>query len=115
MSSRDSVPHHAMRISFLTTFFLMIRRPPRSTLFPYTTLFRSGVRLPLTPFEMDVLKFLNVAPSQIRPNNWAFVRAFEICCKALTLEPSVGVFLHFYGTKDVNKGRRISFCVNRGR
>src|SRR5947207_15718164 len=26
-------------------FFLMIRRPPRSTLFPYTTLFRSrGVR-----------------------------------------------------------------------
>src|SRR3712207_9455086 len=26
-----------------TVFFLMIRRPPRSTLFPYTTLFRSGV------------------------------------------------------------------------
>src|SRR5687767_15932251 len=27
---------------FLSFFFLMIRRPPRSTLFPYTTLFRSG-------------------------------------------------------------------------
>src|SRR6478672_12938884 len=27
-------------------FFLMIRRPPRSTLFPYTTLFRSGGRGP---------------------------------------------------------------------
>src|SRR2546422_5917214 len=26
-------------------FFLMIRRPPRSTLFPYTTLFRSTVEL----------------------------------------------------------------------
>ena len=26
---------------FLVFFFLMIRRPPRSTLFPYTTLFRS--------------------------------------------------------------------------
>src|SRR3712207_9389834 len=25
-----------------SVFFLMIRRPPRSTLFPYTTLFRSG-------------------------------------------------------------------------
>src|SRR2546429_5721924 len=25
-------------------FFLMIRRPPRSTLFPYTTLFRSALR-----------------------------------------------------------------------
>src|SRR5947207_13640747 len=27
---------------FLFFFFLMIRRPPRSTLFPYTTLFRSN-------------------------------------------------------------------------
>ena len=26
----------------IVIFFLMIRRPPRSTLFPYTTLFRSG-------------------------------------------------------------------------
>src|SRR3989454_6950146 len=26
---------------FVLFFFLMIRRPPRSTLFPYTTLFRS--------------------------------------------------------------------------
>src|SRR3712207_9380357 len=29
-------------------FFLMIRRPPRSTLFPYTTLFRSCTRACLT-------------------------------------------------------------------
>src|ERR1039457_5959499 len=29
---------------FAFFFFLMIRRPPRSTLFPYTTLFRSGRR-----------------------------------------------------------------------
>src|SRR3712207_8825522 len=28
---------------YLIFFFLMIRRPPRSTLFPYTTLFRSVV------------------------------------------------------------------------
>src|SRR5215203_6772828 len=31
-----------LSIGFLVFFFLMIRRPPRSTLFPYTTLFRSG-------------------------------------------------------------------------
>src|SRR3989442_3315249 len=30
-----------MCITFYFFFFLMIRRPPRSTLFPYTTLFRS--------------------------------------------------------------------------
>src|SRR5438105_15687180 len=29
------------RFSSFSFFFLMIRRPPRSTLFPYTTLFRS--------------------------------------------------------------------------
>src|SRR3712207_6983476 len=29
-------------VSFLVVFFLMILRPPRSTLFPYTTLFRSS-------------------------------------------------------------------------
>src|ERR1041385_9291563 len=28
-------------LGFVMFFFLMIRRPPRSTLFPYTTLFRS--------------------------------------------------------------------------
>src|SRR3712207_8504141 len=28
----------------MSCFFLMIRRPPRSTLFPYTTLFRSQLR-----------------------------------------------------------------------
>src|SRR2546426_5441296 len=34
----------ALRIlRFVIFFFLMIRRPPRSTLFPYTTLFRSQV------------------------------------------------------------------------
>src|SRR3712207_7047884 len=34
-------------------FFLMIRRPPRSTLFPYTTLFRSfGRRVEAEPLRM---------------------------------------------------------------
>src|SRR5215510_8196201 len=34
------------RLSRLPFFFLMIRRPPRSTLFPYTTLFRSTAPVP---------------------------------------------------------------------
>src|SRR5215213_10957143 len=33
-----------MLLCVLFFFFLMIRRPPRSTLFPYTTLFRSRAR-----------------------------------------------------------------------
>src|SRR3712207_5725726 len=38
----------------LLFFFLMIRRPPRSTLFPYTTLFRSDtIRISLSTFHAE--------------------------------------------------------------
>src|SRR2546430_9873003 len=37
-----------MRALAIFFFFLMIRRPPRSTLFPYTTLFRSSWGLSAT-------------------------------------------------------------------
>src|SRR6266446_4517881 len=40
-------------------FFLMIRRPPRSTLFPYTTLFRSADRcLRSSPFAAPSARLL---------------------------------------------------------
>src|SRR2546430_15569322 len=35
-------------------FFLMIRRPPRSTLFPYTTLFRSGKKVNIPSYLVNV-------------------------------------------------------------
>src|SRR5258708_40347334 len=34
--------YYSSLYSYILLFFLMIRRPPRSTLFPYTTLFRSN-------------------------------------------------------------------------
>src|ERR1035438_10798409 len=40
---RSAAPRLRLALAaLLVLFFLMIRRPPRSTLFPYTTLFRSG-------------------------------------------------------------------------
>src|SRR2546423_11889385 len=39
-------------------FFLMIRRPPRSTLFPYTTLFRSPSQFAWQIFDRKVLHLL---------------------------------------------------------
>src|SRR3989449_7924308 len=47
--------YHLVRFLF---FFLMIRRPPRSTLFPYTTLFRSRVvDVPITGLPSDLEGF----------------------------------------------------------
>src|SRR3712207_8686382 len=42
-------------------FFLMIRRPPRSTLFPYTTLFRSH-RLGVLALQHQVAEFVQRRP-----------------------------------------------------
>src|SRR2546425_12822535 len=49
-----SFPIFAISVAFLFFFFLMIRRPPRSTLFPYTTLFRSAAVFLRRALEIDV-------------------------------------------------------------
>src|SRR2546430_5659216 len=46
---------------FTFFFFLMIRRPPRSTLFPYTTLFRSRPELFFLLRQVDQAELLSSA------------------------------------------------------
>src|SRR6476660_10077775 len=48
--------------SILLFFFLMIRRPPRSTLFPYTTLFRS-------PWRPNACRRAARADAHLRPGD----------------------------------------------
>src|SRR2546422_1237796 len=48
-------PHALFGLFFF--FFLMIRRPPRSTLFPYTTLFRSRIMFGVALDRHDVDRF----------------------------------------------------------
>ncbi|QCD87085.1 hypothetical protein DEO72_LG3g1616 [Vigna unguiculata] len=57
------------------------------------------LRLPLDAFTMGVLRALNVAPTQLHPNSWAYLQAFRILCQSLYLEPSPYVFLYFYDTR----------------
>src|SRR2546430_11196046 len=47
-------------------FFLMIRRPPRSTLFPYTTLFRSTQWRPGFPPSNDCVAHRTPGSTKIR-------------------------------------------------
>jgi hypothetical protein len=64
--------------------------------------------LPFTDFELAMLNALNVAPTQLHPNGWAFVRAFELICLGLDLEPRLGVFFHFYHVKSLSVGKPVS-------
>src|SRR3712207_7100617 len=47
-------------------FFLMIRRPPRSTLFPYTTLFRSEGERGVVPVAERLGRLGRVRPDEAR-------------------------------------------------
>src|SRR5260221_10694475 len=54
----------------------MIRRPPRSTLFPYTTLFRSNSAALVSPMRVVISIFGDGAPSlAIYKSHFALVRS----------------------------------------
>jgi len=79
--------------------------------FIYSAIFkRLRLRLPFTFFEKDLLTELNVAPCQLHPNAWAFIRAFEILCNHFGHPPSTDVFLHFFEAK--NPGDRSWLSLN---
>src|SRR5256885_15463148 len=59
----------------------MIRRPPRSTLFPYTTLFRSPIefRMDAAFFQRDLLRLLAArgCAYAIKVGYWSWLRSEE--------------------------------------
>jgi hypothetical protein len=63
---------------------------------------------PFTPFEVSLLHTLNIAPVQLHPNSWGFVKAYEILCAALGVVPSIGVFFSFYHIKSFAANRLVS-------
>ena len=79
-------------------FFLMIRRPPRSTLFPYTTLFRSWTFLlkQLYPFYFDGEVNKYAQKWQITPASiWAVMK------KESAFEPQIISYADAYGLMQI--------------
>src|SRR5260370_39890616 len=58
-------------------FFLMIRRPPRSTLFPYTTLFRSSHKSGWISAICGCNDAVDMGP--FRRSKYSMVRANTVC------------------------------------
>ncbi|RDX83386.1 hypothetical protein CR513_35694, partial [Mucuna pruriens] len=71
---------------------------------------KTGIKLPFSHFERAVLQVLNVAPTQLHPNSWEFVRAFELLYEDLGKAPTLGVFFWFYTVKKADKVGWTSLC-----
>jgi len=71
--------------------------------------------LPFSGFERELLTEINVAPAQLHPNSWAFVKAFGILCGYIGQPPSVDIFLHFFEVKKQGKSLWVSLSNITGR
>jgi hypothetical protein len=72
---------------------------------------------PFTEFQLSMLRVLNVAPTQLSPNSWSFIKAYELVCFGLDIaSPSVAVFFSFYQIKALfpNSVVSLSGQPNRG-
>ena len=72
-------------------------------------------RLPFTSFERELLTQVNVAPAQLYPNSWAFIKAFGILFSYFECYPSVDAFLHFFEAMSPGKYLWVSFSGIAGR
>src|SRR3712207_6980320 len=91
-------------------FFLMIRRPPRSTLFPYTTLFRSNLAIWFALHVVfDAHRTVSLGPIHLDVPIWSSLDIWAAILSALAL---VAVFrLDRKSTRLNSSHANISYAV----
>src|SRR5574344_610980 len=94
-------------------FFLMIRRPPRSTLFPYTTLFRSGSDYdhPLESYECVDCGARFIEPDRSEEHTSELQSPDHLVCRLL-LEKKKPNFFNNFGCI-VDKLYLLQVCLSR--
>ncbi|XP_045796475.1 uncharacterized protein LOC123890815 [Trifolium pratense] len=80
----------------------------------YCTFLKLGVCLPFTDFQCEILNTLNVAPTQLHPNCWGFIRAFEILCGGLGLPLSTYSFFSCFQAKSIKRNSWI-YMANKAK
>ncbi|QHN85456.1 uncharacterized protein DS421_16g537590 [Arachis hypogaea] len=81
---------------------------------------RLGVFLPFSEFEMSVLRHCQVAPTQLHPNSWGFLKIYQFISQALEFPIFLRIFFYlFHMTKPFsglnNKQQWVSFRAIQGR
>src|SRR3712207_8674219 len=101
-------------MSVVCFFFLMIRRPPRSTLFPYTTLFRSHHLLQLAAARRPVVVGVDRVPplvlGQLRQAAGLEPRT-QACPEGLDALDGLGAHLDRKSTRLNSSHANISYAV----
>lgn len=67
-------------------------------IFPmYEVVFKDmGFQLPFSDFQRELLRWTKLSPSQIHPNSYAFMRAFEFVCQYLKIPLFKNVFFTIF-------------------
>jgi len=103
----SSVPDHAFSLRrCLTTDRVFDGQGsyPADFFFMYARVMKdSCLVIPFDDFCTDLLRYLNVAPTQLHPNGWAYVRAFQFVCAALGLTPTIPLFFTHYQSRPRRK------------
>src|SRR6266704_5699106 len=100
------VPYFSLSY-FLFFFFLMIRRPPRSTLFPYTTLFRPPGVGPLVRQGTE-----NGPPSHCRSEEHTseLQSRFDLVCRLLLEKKKKKTYMQLHKKKQKKNKKTISIA-----
>src|SRR6266704_6041793 len=91
-------------------FFLMIRRPPRSTLFPYTTLFRSSRRS--RPTKSSGSCAITPPGSRSEEHTSELQSRFDLVCRLLLekkkneIRRDLGVDIQLLQDRQADRGNR---------
>src|SRR3712207_8008006 len=83
----------------------MIRRPPRSTLFPYTTLFRSGLREARIWLDLPLIRGL------VGPSRAVIVHSGYAAARVLAQVPEADVHIDRKSTRLNSSHANISYAV----
>ncbi|KAL4381201.1 hypothetical protein AHAS_Ahas04G0109800 [Arachis hypogaea] len=68
---------------------------------------------------MEVLRSSNLAPSQLHPNSWAFMKMYQLLCKELDVRPTLNILFYLFVVtipySSTKKSGWISFRAIQGR